>query len=95
MQISIRNAARCERNGPSRRTSIPEVELGPRKAPTAYGISAHASTYGWSIRLRPIWSLLFGTPEASSSLAFSIALPASTKTVAVTRSGAAGGAPSL
>ena len=54
LQISIRKAARCERKAPSRRISIPDVELGPRKAPTAYGISAHASTYGWSIRLRPI-----------------------------------------
>ena len=68
-------------SGPARdqwEHSIPEVELGPRNAPTVSGISAQASMNGWSIRLRPTWSLRVVIPEASSSLAFSIAPPAST-----------------
>ncbi len=64
-----------------------EVTPGPRKAPTGLpsGIKPQAKTKGWSIKWRPTDPLQFATPcgnlserEASSSLPFSIALPAKT-----------------
>ena len=69
--MSVRNDECCARKGPSRRVSIPAVEPGPRKTPSGSSVRAQLSRNGWSIRLRPTWSLVLAAPDISSSLAFS------------------------
>src|SRR5262249_62038058 len=79
---------------PPLRIGRSQVTPGPRKPTTGLssGISAQDSTNGWSIRFSPTQPLLLARPflclsvrEASSSLAFSIALEASTNQRPVAR----------
>src|SRR5690606_3046830 len=71
-------AACSLRKLPSRKVGILLVEPGPRKGYTGWSASPQRSTVMWSIRLRPTWSLLLAALDARSSLAFSMALAAST-----------------